>query len=487
MLFISLENKGLKLSVFQEGRVAKKPGVVVAYRTTGGNIYAFSNYIRRMIHLKSRKSLLAGILWMILTLLSGDCLSQTRREEIYSDFVLYNRRVALEKDLRERIIGRHFSLPLNTDTEDGYLSGCWAVSQFLFDGPEVAKGFNTLFAGYDSLSYDTKRALLEAVYAVAPARYVSPVTDLLEKETDARLFSLCAVYLYRNDPGTDNSNTLKIRMVERFPGYDTVTVLKELENYLTCHAAYIHGKMPDIREIFRYQRAIGQKIIYSFQRWNRDYAGLAIVQNADGSFAKDGQGRLQVFEQLARSGPDLPYFITNGSTPQGIYSIQGTDVSRTPFIGPTPNLQLQLPFEGRWQRYFHEKPEEGRNGEMAGEDSLRLYLELLPAGWRGYAPMMEAWAAGQIGRTEIIAHGTALDPEYYKDKPFYPLTPSMGCLCAKEIWNQTSGHPLVSEQNNLVNAFLSTPGKQGFLFVINVDDQRKPVSRGEIERWLTGK
>jgi hypothetical protein len=26
-----------------------------------------------------------------------------------------------------------------------------------------------------------------------------------------------------------------------------------------------------------------------------------------------------VFQQLARSGSDLPYFITNGSTPQGIF------------------------------------------------------------------------------------------------------------------------------------------------------------------------
>src|ERR1700710_708980 len=132
-----------------------------------------------MIYLKSRKFLLAGILVMILTSQAKDCLSQTRREEIYSDFVLYSRRVALEKDLRERIIGRHFSLPLNSDTEDGYLSGCWAVSQFLFDGPEVERGFNTLFAEYDTLTYDTKRALLEAVYAVAPARYSSPVKKVL--------------------------------------------------------------------------------------------------------------------------------------------------------------------------------------------------------------------------------------------------------------------------------------------------------------------
>jgi hypothetical protein len=239
-------------------------------------------------------------------------------------------------------------------------------------------------------------------------------------------------------------------------------------------------------------------VIYSFQRWNRDYAGMAVVQNADGSFVRDGQGRLQVFEQLARSGPDLPYFITNGNTPQGIYSVQGTDVSRTNFIGPTPNLQLLLPFEGEWGKYFHDSslispgtvaaimvhtPE--TRDEMS-VDSLALYRQLLPPGWRSYAPMMEAWAAGRVGRTEIIAHGTTIDPEYFKGKPFYPLTPTMGCLCAKELWNPTTGHLLVSEQNNLVNAFLSTPGRKGWLVVLNLDDQRRPVTREEVEALIRG-
>lgn len=451
-----------------------------------------------MIYPISRRPWLAGILLTIVGLQQTNCFSQTRREELYSGVVLYNRRVALEKDLRERIIGRHFSVPLDGDTEDGYMSGCWAISQFLFDTPAVENGFRTLFAGYDSLSYDTKRALLEAVYAVAPSRYASSIGSILEKETDPRLFAVCAAYLYRDDPTTESGNSLKIRMVEKFPGYDTVVVLQELQNYLSYHAAYVHGQMPDIRELFRYQRITGQKIIYSFQRWDRDYPGLAIVQNGDGSFVRDGSGRLQVFEQLARSGPDLPYFITNGSTPQGIYSIQGTDVSGTPFIGPTPNLQLLLPFEDKWDRYFHQAQSEGagmrgedakvfqiRGATSNGKDSLSMYKELLPPGWRGYAPMMEAWSAGHIGRTAIIAHGTTIDPEYFKNKPFYPLTPSMGCLCAKELWNPTSGHLLVSEQNNLVNAFLSTPGRKGYLFVINVDDQRKPISRGEIEE-MTG-
>jgi hypothetical protein len=122
--------------------------------------------------------------------------------------------------------------------------------------------------------------------------------------------------------------------------------------------------------------------------------------------------------------------------------------------------------------------------EDPGIDSLNRYRDLLPPVWRDYTPMMEAWTAGKVGRTEIIAHGTTIDPEYYSGKPFYPLTPTMGCLCAKELWNPTSGHLLVSEQFNLISAFLSTQGRKGYLYVINVDDQHKPLSRAEIEMWV---
>src|ERR1700754_4354583 len=144
------------------------------------------------------KYLLLLLLVPAADLISPACVhAQTRREDIHTDFVLYNRRATLEKDLRERIIGKHFSVPLDSNSEDGYLSGCWAISQFLFDGPEVQQGFHALFAGYDSLSYDTRRAFLEAVYAVAPVRYTHEMGAVLEKETDAHLFALCAVYFYR--------------------------------------------------------------------------------------------------------------------------------------------------------------------------------------------------------------------------------------------------------------------------------------------------
>ena len=106
--------------------------------------------------------------------------AQTRREDIYSASVLYQRRVVLEKDLRDRITGRNMRLPLDSNSEDKYLSACAAISQFLIYSPEVEHGLDTLFNGYPNLSYDTKKALLEAIYAIAPSRYASRVRTILD-------------------------------------------------------------------------------------------------------------------------------------------------------------------------------------------------------------------------------------------------------------------------------------------------------------------
>ena len=427
--------------------------------------------------------LTAGSMLLVLT---QSVRAQPRREDIYSASVLYQRRAALERDLRERITGRNMSLPLDSNSEDKYLSACAAIAQFLISSPGAEHGLDTLFNGYPHLSYDTKTALLEAAYAITRSRYTAQVHAILEQEEDPRLFAMCAAYLYRVDTGTESCNALKIRMVEKFPSYDSLPLLHELADYLSYHGARVKGRSPALSSLFTWQRTKHQKTIYSFQRWDRDYPGMAIVQGEDGAFVRDAQGRVQVFQQLARSGSDLPYFITNGSTPQGIYSIQGTDVSRIGFIGPTPNIQLLMPFEDPWKKYFHLEGDTTVDATMGQPsfDSLQAYLQLLPPDWRNHTPMMEAWSAGRIGRTGIIAHGTTIDPEYFKDKPFYPLTPTMGCLCAKELWNNTSGHPLVSEQLNLVSAYLSAPGKKAYLYVINIDDKRAPVTRQDIETLI---
>ena len=417
------------------------------------------------------------ILTFIFVAFAQICSGQGTRQDIYSDYVLFQKRARLDKDLRENITTKSFSLELDSNTEYKFESACLAVSQFLFKSPEIQSGLDKMFAAYDWLQFDTKKALLEAVYAVHPRDYYLSVKSVFGKETDAGLFTMAAVYLLRQDDNIENRNTLKISMVEKFPGYDSINVLVELERYINSYGYAKKKKTPDLGQLFRHQATVGRKTIYSFQRWNRDYPGLAIIQHADGRFARDSNGRLLVFQQLARSASDLPYFITNGSTPQGAFSLQGSAISKLNWIGPTPNLQMIMPFEDSWDKYFHQPL-------VPNQDSLVIYKQLFPPSWRNYSPMFEVWNAGKTGRSEIIAHGTTIDPAYYADKPFYPLTPTMGCLCAREEWNVTTGRLQLSEQYELVTAYNNSPGKNGYLYVINVDDQQKPVTREEVEKWV---
>lgn len=419
---------------------------------------------------------IGALLLLLITCTEG--FAQQRREDIFSSFVLYNKRALFDNELRQRVVANTFAMEPDSTNEYRFESACNAISQYQLTGDAIKAGLQKLFNHYQSLEYDTRRALLEAVYAVYPDEFLTEVNASLSNAVFPRLFAMGAAYLFRNDSSINNGNTLKIAMVEQFPGYDTIPLLLELEKFINLHTQQVRSATPDLASLFRHNRNAGRKVIYSLQRWDRDYPGIAIVQNADGRFAKHPDGRLMIFEQLARSASDLPYFITNGSTPQGVYNLQGIAVSKNQLIGPTPNFQLTMPFEGRWQQYF-------QMPDSIPWDSTRdvqaMYNQLMPPNWASYAPMQEAFNAGRIGRTEIIAHGTAIDPEYFKGKPYYPLTPTMGCLCAKELWNISNGRLLISEQYNLISTFSATPGSKGYLFVINLNNQSRSVSRADIE------
>src|SRR5690606_35864764 len=112
------------------------------------------------------------------------------------------------------------------------------------------------------------------------------------------------------------------------------------------------------------------------------------------------------------------------------------------------------------------------------------YHALLPESWQEYLPMEEAFYAGKAGRTEIIAHGTTIDPKYFAGKPFYPISPTRDCLCATDTWNPSTGRLVESEQFRLVEKFLRTKGNKGYLMVININDKPAPVSVQEIETLI---
>ena len=393
---------------------------------------------------------------------------------IYSEFATKARRQKFDSYLRNETARQTFFQDINEDTEFDYESACLSVTQFQLRSSIIQNGLAKMFNRYNGLEYSTKRAFLATVYALYDSTFVPEVKSLIARENNPKLFAIEASYLYRRNPTQTNIQAILQQMRRQIPGCDTLAVTMELFKYLSSHQSQLKDTLPDIQQLFVYQQVWKQKTVYSFQRWNRDYPGLAIIQNEDGSFAKDGAGKLLVFRQLARAATNLPYFLTNGNTPQGVFSIGGVGISHNNIIGPTPNLQTLLPNE-KDSVYWKHLPFDSTI------EPLENYSHLLPPSWQNYVPMTEAFYAGKAGRSEIIVHGTTLDPVYFSNEKFYPISPTDGCLCARETWDPETGTLKQSDQLNLVNTFLATPDAYGLLMVINLDNKQSEVTREEIE------
>lgn len=419
------------------------------------------------------KQILATLLMM--TLLQN-AFAQWQLSSITTDFVKNERRESFKKNMNEEIINHCFQLPVDSNTESQYEQACWAISQFLVKSPLIESGFKKLLLSYGQLGFETKRAVLEAVYATYPTAFQSQIATLTATEYAPKLFAMQTLYLFRANADAKAKEKYINQLIQIFPGYQQNPILSELYKYLTLHQSFTELALPDLNQLFLHQQSQQLVTIYSFQKWNRDYPGLAALQQSNGHFLRDSLGQILLIDQLARAGSNLPYFITNGNTPQGIYSITGTEVSKNLFIGPTPNLQLLMPFEAD-TAYWH-------MGYDSTKDALANYLGLLPKDWANYEPMQESFYAGKSGRSEILAHGTTIDPEYFKGLPFYPISPTLGCLCAKEIWNIFNGRLQESHQLQLANGLMQQKKQKGLLIVINIDNQASPVEASKIREFL---
>lgn len=403
----------------------------------------------------------------------ADVRAQYSTEQIKTGFVMQAQRDNLKKNLYNYTIQQSFALPLNKETEYRYQSAYWAITQFMVYNDIVRSGFFKMINAYhDSLETETRRAFLEAMYAVKPPGFLPMMTKIARAEKHPKLMAMATIWVIREDP--TSLPEMKSLVSERIRLDTANMILLALQQFLDQY-----GKLemvPSIHDLFAHQFTHGTKVVYSFQNRNRDYPGIALIQKNDGSFEREADGQLSVFGQLARSASGLPYFITNGNTPQGIYAITGTGTSGNNFIGPTPNLQLAMPFEYYWKDFF-----------LTESDSLQpetAYRDLLPDSWKNFSAVHESFKAGQIGRTEIIAHGTTIDPEFFSSRSFYPFTPTLGCLCSKEIWDPASGKLKESEQLKLVNGYIRTPEKKGYLIVIDYFNQKRALTRADIEPFV---
>lgn len=398
---------------------------------------------------------------------------QYNKSAIHSDFVLEARRTSFKKYLMEKTIQETFSGPLNQYTDYKFENACLSATQFLIKNQYTQRGFEKMFEQYFRLDPSTRLALLTAVYGIYPLSFKEKVSAILPYEKDPKLFAIAAVYDYRIDSSIANRSRLVQQMERQFAGSNQIPLLRQLRAYLLRHLANRQTPIPSVVELFRYQQLWKQKTVYSFQRWDRNYSGLSIVQYEDGHFARDQHGKLKIFRQLARSGSGLPSFITNGNTPQGIYRIAGSRVSIDKLIGPTPTLQSILPYQAD-SVFFRGLPYDSTGSKL---DNYKI---LLPPSWQAYSPMQESFWAGAVGRRYIVIHGSTLDGSFFEGWPFYPNSPTDGCLSTLESWDAATGGIAQSDQLELVNTYLKTPGGLGMLEVINLDNQKKNVTPEEI-------
>jgi hypothetical protein len=418
--------------------------------------------------------------WLFVPLFIGisacaqDSIYQYNIRNIQSPFTLAERRMSFKNYLFNNTIKGTFTGPLNQYTEDDFESAVLSAIQFLIQNQYTQEGFDKMFNWYFPMDESAQEALLMGIYGIYPNLYQQKVESILPYEKNPKLFAMGALYGFRNDTSDNFVQKTLLQINRQFAQSDSIPVLAELKKYLLHHTKDKNTATPPINELFKYQRLFQQKTIYSFQRWNRDYTGICIIQYEDGSFAKDSSGNLITIRQLARSGSGMPYFITNGNTPQGVYRIEGINSSINNLIGPTPNLQSVIPFQSD-SIFYRDIPYDST------AQPLDNYKRLLPPAWQNYSPMQESFFSGLVGRRYIIIHGGTLDSEFFKDKTFYPLTPTDGCLSTFEKWNPENGYLQQSDQLKLVNTFLQTPATAGILMIINLDNQQKNVTPEEIE------
>ncbi|MEP0860026.1 MAG: hypothetical protein HRF52_01145 [Ignavibacterium sp.] len=413
------------------------------------------------------------LLFVFISLIFIQCSSEIyKKDDFYSQATLKTEREKFYSTTINETINKSISLPLTDSTESKYTSAFWAMELLQFRNEITDKAISNSLTDFQNRSIAFQRALMEVIYTLYQSEFVDEIKSLLPKINNSKIFAMCIHYLKEAEDVEHLKRYTEI-FESKFMRPEEDPIIKMLNYDLNTE---FRNKLntPPLIDLLKKNFGSDKFVIYSFQRLNRDYPGLVMIKKPGGKFLRDESGEIFSVPQLARAITDLPGYITNGNTPEGILSIQGTDVSKNTFIGPSPNLQLVIPFEVTPEIYFHKSIDDS-------VWNFDLYKNLLPESWQDYLPIYEAFYAGKAGRNEIIAHGTTIAPQFYNDKSYYPFTPSLGCLTTKEIWSEETGRLVESDQLKFMNALLQFSELKGYLIVVNIDDKHSAVELREIK------
>jgi hypothetical protein len=397
---------------------------------------------------------------------------------LYTSYTTDAARAKMKKGLINYSISKNFTLPLSDSTEENWKEAFAAMEVMQYNTPFTEIKVASAFDSIEIRSVSFQRALMEVSYSNYPDKFLEQAGYLLQKTNDPKIFAMCAEYLIRGKNQQNERDSISKILLQKFTDSAFKNpILYMLQTRLSPDKVQPVSTQEALKEMFSKNFLPGQEVMYSIQRKNRDYPGMVIIRNAAGNFVTDSSGKIFTVPQLARSISNLPGYLTNGNTPQGIFKMYGFKVSMGNFIGPTANVQMGMPVELSLQKFFD------NDFILDTTWSIDYYQNLIPKNLQNFLPLYESYYAGLAGRTEIIAHGTTIDPSFYEGKPYYPLTPTEGCLCTKEIWN---GKRLESDQQKLVNGLLKAGGANGYCVVIEIDDKNKAVAMEDVIPYLSG-
>ena len=372
-----------------------------------------------------------------------------------------------------QLIDTSLAAPLNLQNEEQWMQTFYPLQLLQKRNAVIDSKISLAVRQISKHSIEFQLGLLELVYANYPHRFTNEITKYLQVVRNPEMFAIGVEYILRDDR-SDNTRRWLLNLQRRLKKTSK-------ENPLIDEAGIrIITRFRPIQKpaaFIQKDYLPGKVLLISFQRKNREYPGLSFIRDTTGNIAKDSNGHIFSVPQLARSISGLPFYIKNGNTPQGIYRMIGFDISKSTFIGPTPNIQMIMPLE---------KPASVFMSDSSYDDmklSVLEYEKLLPVSLRHYETLYETFYASLWGRNEIISHGTTIDPELYARKSYYPYTPTLGCLCTRETWND-SGIRTYSDQEKLNNVIVKAGGPTGYVIVLDIDDQEKPVTIEEVEKLL---
>jgi hypothetical protein len=336
-------------------------------------------------------------------------------------------------------------LPLNDSTFQKWMGAFWAMELMLYKPAGYEEKISLQLSRLPQMGPGFQRAFFEMLYTIYPLEFDVEVQPIIKQLKSDKVKAMALEYLALSG---------KYAFIEPSD--------KFLQSEYYQHYKYMRSKpqqsLPSKKDFLDTSFLPNQTVLCSFQSTDRNKPGYLMIRLADGTWMKNEKNEELKFPQLARSISSLPFYLTNGNTPQGLYKVTGIDTSDNNWIGPTTNLQMIMPFENNASEFF---------GTTTAYENY--YNNLLGAHLQQFIGLKESYWAGKIGRTEIIAHGTTIKPEYYKNQSYFPHTPSLGCLCSPEEWDE-NGYRIYSSQAQWIAYILSQQIKPNWQIVAEVLD-----------------